>query len=215
MTKDTKTTWRKSLNLPATTFSMRANLAQNEPDSVKRWEGMRLYDLVTDAREGCEPFTFHDGPPFANGDIHVGHMLNKVLKDFIVRSKTLAGYDVPYVPGWDCHGLPIEHQVMQQLGNKAINMSATAIRRGRQRSAERQARQAIRRARREHPDAEQQDRADETPSEPDVAEPVAAIRTKAPRLPRPGLAVASAPQVRGEAKATTKGKRTAFTLQRT
>ena len=115
MSKDTKTNWRKSLNLPATTFPMRANLAQNEAASVKRWDGMSLYDTVIAAREGCEPFTFHDGPPFANGDIHVGHLLNKVLKDIVVRSRLMTGRQCRYVPGWDCHGLPIEYKVMQGL----------------------------------------------------------------------------------------------------
>jgi isoleucyl-tRNA synthetase len=115
MTKDTKTSWRKSLNLPATTFPMRANLSQNEAASVKRWEEMGLYEAVTAAREGCLPFTFHDGPPFANGDIHVGHVLNKVLKDLVVRSQLMCGRQCRYVPGWDCHGLPIEYMVMTDL----------------------------------------------------------------------------------------------------
>lgn len=115
MSKDTKTNWRKSLNLPATTFPMRANLAQNEAASVKRWDGRNLYDAVIEARNGCDPFTFHDGPPFANGDIHVGHLLNKVLKDIVVRSRLMTGRQCRYVPGWDCHGLPIEYKVMQGL----------------------------------------------------------------------------------------------------
>lgn len=115
MTKDTKTNWRKTLNLPATTFPMRANLAQNEAASIKRWDSEQLYDTVTAAREGCEPFTFHDGPPFANGDIHVGHLLNKVLKDIVVRSNLMSGRQCRFVPGWDCHGLPIEYKVMQNL----------------------------------------------------------------------------------------------------
>ncbi|MDP6987213.1 MAG: isoleucine--tRNA ligase [Phycisphaerales bacterium] len=115
MTKDTTTNWRKTLNLPATPFPMRANLAQNEAASVKRWDGMDLYEQVTTAREGCDPFTFHDGPPFANGDIHAGHLLNKVLKDIVVRSRLMSGQQCRYVPGWDCHGLPIEYQVMTDL----------------------------------------------------------------------------------------------------
>ncbi len=115
MTKDTKTNWRKSLNLPRTSFPMRANLAQNEAASLKRWTNERLYDEVTAAREGCDVFTFHDGPPFANGDIHVGHLLNKVLKDIVVRTRLMSGQQCRFVPGWDCHGLPIEYMVMQNL----------------------------------------------------------------------------------------------------
>lgn len=121
--------YKSTLNLPRTRFAMKANLVQNEPASIKRWAAAGLYQKIREVCNGRPTYIFHDGPPYANGSIHLGHLLNKVLKDFIVRSKTLAGYDVPYVPGWDCHGLPIEHQVMQQLGNKAINMSATAIRR--------------------------------------------------------------------------------------
>jgi isoleucyl-tRNA synthetase len=115
MTKDTKTNWRKTLNLPVTAFPMRANLAQNETASAKRWDGLNLYEQVTAAREDCEPFTFHDGPPFANGDIHVGHLLNKVLKDIVVRSRLMSGQQCRFVPGWDCHGLPIEYKVMTDL----------------------------------------------------------------------------------------------------
>ena len=115
MTKDTKTNWRKTLNLPATAFPMRANLAQNETASAKRWDGLNLYEQVIAAREDCEPFTFHDGPPFANGDIHVGHLLNKVLKDIVVRSRLMSGQQCRFVPGWDCHGLPIEYKVMTDL----------------------------------------------------------------------------------------------------
>ncbi|MDP7030184.1 MAG: isoleucine--tRNA ligase [Phycisphaerales bacterium] len=115
MSKDTKTNWRKSLNLPKTAFPMRANLAQNEPATLKRWKAQGVYDAVQDARSGADPFVFHDGPPFANGDIHIGHLLNKVLKDIVVRSHTMAGRQCAFVPGWDCHGLPIEHQVMAGL----------------------------------------------------------------------------------------------------
>ncbi len=111
--------YKKSLNLPKTGFAMRANLVQNEPQSHKRWEAMGLYQKIRDARRGAERFVFHDGPPYANGDIHLGHLLNKVLKDLVVRSKTMAGYDVPYIPGWDCHGLPIEHKVVQERGQGA------------------------------------------------------------------------------------------------
>jgi isoleucyl-tRNA synthetase len=115
MTEKAKTNWRKSLNLPATPFPMRANLSQNEPATLKRWQRRGLYDELMQARDGCEPFVFHDGPPFANGNIHVGHLLNKVLKDFVVRTQNLLGRHCAYVPGWDCHGLPIEHKVMTGL----------------------------------------------------------------------------------------------------
>jgi isoleucyl-tRNA synthetase len=94
---------------------MKANLVQNEPATLKRWEAMKLYDRVRRASGGKPAFTFHDGPPYANGSIHLGHLLNKVLKDTVVRSRTMMGFDVPYVPGWDCHGLPIEHKVMTEL----------------------------------------------------------------------------------------------------
>jgi isoleucyl-tRNA synthetase len=109
--------YKKTLNLPKTAFPMRANLAQNEPASEKRWEQMKLYDRVVAARdaENAEPFVFHDGPPYANGSIHVGHLLNKVLKDIVVRSRLMLGRQCRFVPGWDCHGLPIEYRVMTEL----------------------------------------------------------------------------------------------------
>ncbi len=126
-----KKSYKSTLNLPKTAFPMKANLVQNEPASLKRWERMGLYQRVREARGGPEskPYVFHDGPPYANGAIHLGHLLNKVVKDLIVRSKTMAGYDCPYIPGWDCHGLPIEHKVMQNLGDKARGMNAMQIRR--------------------------------------------------------------------------------------
>ncbi len=111
-----KNRYRDTLNLPQTTFAMKANLVQNEPGSMKRWQAMGLYRRLREAGAGKgKRFVFHDGPPYANGDIHLGHLMNKCLKDFVVRSKTMAGYDTPYVPGWDCHGLPIEHKVMLDL----------------------------------------------------------------------------------------------------
>lgn len=94
---------------------MKANLAQNEPASMKRWDKLGLYEKAVAAREGGEPFTFHDGPPYANGAIHVGHLLNKVLKDIVVRTRLMSGRHCPYIPGWDCHGLPIEHKVVTEL----------------------------------------------------------------------------------------------------
>ena len=107
--------YKATLNLPATAFPMRAKLAENEPRTVERWESQDLYAAVQRSREGAEAFVFHDGPPYANGGIHLGHLLNKALKDFVVRSRLMEGDRVAYVPGWDCHGLPIEHKVMTEL----------------------------------------------------------------------------------------------------
>ncbi len=134
MTEATKPNYKKTLNLPKTGFPMRANLAQNEPQSEKRWKKGGLYEKVIAAREESsegkseDAFVFHDGPPYANGDIHVGHLLNKVLKDFVVRSKMMSGKACRYVPGWDCHGLPIEHKVMTGLveSGKAEKLNALA-----------------------------------------------------------------------------------------
>lgn len=114
-----KPNYKKTLNLPKTGFPMKASLIQNEPATLKRWGkmagGAGLYKAMTGAGVGRERFVFHDGPPYANGSIHLGHLMNKCLKDFVVRTKFMAGYDCPYVPGWDCHGLPIEHRVMTDL----------------------------------------------------------------------------------------------------
>ena len=115
MHESTRTNFSKTLNLPRTGFPMRAALAGNEPTSIARWENARLYETLLAQRAGAEPFVFHDGPPYANGRIHVGQLLNKVLKDFVVRSRLMAGRHCPFVPGWDCHGLPIEHKVMSDL----------------------------------------------------------------------------------------------------
>ncbi|MCC6427151.1 MAG: isoleucine--tRNA ligase [Phycisphaerales bacterium] len=113
---DAKSRYRGTLNLPQTAFPMKANLVQNEPASMKRWQGMGVYRRLREAgTTSTSRFVFHDGPPYANGDIHLGHLMNKCLKDFVVRSKTMAGFDTPYIPGWDCHGLPIEHKVMTDL----------------------------------------------------------------------------------------------------
>ncbi len=113
-----KNRYRDTLNLPQTPFPMKANLVQNEPASLKRWQGMGLYEKVRAGRKGAKKFVFHDGPPYANGGIHLGHLMNKCLKDLVVRTRTMAGFDVPYVPGWDCHGLPIEHKVMTEMVEK-------------------------------------------------------------------------------------------------
>ncbi len=115
---ESKPDYRKTLNLPKTSFPMKANLIQNEPASMKRWSKLGGEGLYAALRAQDKPrgtFAFHDGPPYANGSIHLGHLMNKCLKDFVVRTRTMMGYDTPFVPGWDCHGLPIEHKVMTEL----------------------------------------------------------------------------------------------------
>jgi isoleucyl-tRNA synthetase len=119
---------KKTLNLPKTNFSMKANLPQNEPKWLERWEKMGIYSRIRESRKGAPSYVLHDGPPYANGAIHEGHALNKCLKDFVVKSKTMAGFDSPYVPGWDCHGLPIEIKVDEALGRKKLEMPAYAVR---------------------------------------------------------------------------------------
>lgn len=110
--------YRKTLNLPTTGFSMKANLREKEPQIIKRWESEALYDQILQARKEGKPYILHDGPPYANGEIHIGHALNKVLKDIIVKYRTMTGRYSPYVPGWDCHGLPIELHVVRDLKAK-------------------------------------------------------------------------------------------------
>ena len=123
------TDYRPTVFLPKTDFPMRGGLPTLEPMLVERWQAMGLYDRLRQAAKGREKFVLHDGPPYANGRIHIGHALNKILKDIIIKSKTMAGYQVPYVPGWDCHGLPIEHQVLKELGDKKKTLDTPAIRR--------------------------------------------------------------------------------------
>ena len=120
---------KATLTLPQTDFPMKANLPQNEPTRLAAWTGNRLYEQIRSARKGSPSYILHDGPPYANGPIHLGHALNKSLKDFVVKSKTMAGFDAPYVPGWDCHGLPIEIKVDEQLGRKKLEMPAISVRR--------------------------------------------------------------------------------------
>ncbi|RQD73114.1 MAG: isoleucine--tRNA ligase, partial [Candidatus Syntrophonatronum acetioxidans] len=110
--------YKDTLNLPKTDFPMRANLPNREPEILKYWEDINLYETVQKSREGKKKFILHDGPPYANGDIHMGTALNKVLKDIVVKYKTMKGFDSPFVPGWDTHGLPIEHQIIK---TKKIN----------------------------------------------------------------------------------------------
>jgi isoleucyl-tRNA synthetase len=116
MPDDTKVDYKSTLNLPETPFPMRGDLAKREPAWVQRWLETRLYDRIREKCKGRPKFVLHDGPPYANGDIHLGHAVNKILKDMVVKSKTMAGFDAPYVPGWDCHGLPIEHQIEKKHG---------------------------------------------------------------------------------------------------
>ena len=118
---------KATLNLPQTAFPMKANLPQNEPKRLEKWASLRLYDKLRQARVGRPSYLLHDGPPYANGPIHLGHALNKGLKDFVVKSKTMAGLDSPYVPGYDCHGLPIEIKVDEQLGRKKLEMPVPAV----------------------------------------------------------------------------------------
>src|SRR5436853_579011 len=127
---------KRTVNLPRTDFPMKANLPQAEPKLLERWETENLFAKIRAARAGRPMYVLHDGPPYANGRIHLGTAFNKILKDFIVKSKTMAGYDSPYVPGWDCHGLPIEIKVDSELGGKKAQMSAVEIRRACRKYAE-------------------------------------------------------------------------------
>jgi isoleucyl-tRNA synthetase len=121
--------WKDTCNLPRTAFSMKANLQATEPETVARWEAMDLYGKIRAARKGAPKYLLHDGPPYANGEIHMGHALNKILKDLVVKSHNMLGFDAPYVPGWDCHGLPIELKVDRELGPKKKQMSIADFRR--------------------------------------------------------------------------------------
>ncbi len=127
---------KRTVNLPKTAFPMKANLPQTEPKLLERWEKDGLYHRIRASRAGRPLYVLHDGPPYANGRIHLGTAFNKILKDFIVKSKTMAGFDSPYVPGWDCHGLPIEIKVDSDLGSKKAHMSAVEIRRACRKYAE-------------------------------------------------------------------------------
>ncbi|MCS6897705.1 MAG: class I tRNA ligase family protein, partial [Nitrospira sp.] len=120
--------YKATLNLPRTDFPMKANLPQREPELLAWWEEQKLYQRIQEMGKGRPRYVLHDGPPYANGHIHIGHALNKILKDIIVKSKTMAGFHAPYVPGWDCHGLPIEHQVLKELGEKKNDLDVSAIR---------------------------------------------------------------------------------------
>ncbi len=131
-----KLEWKDTLNLPRTDFPMKAQLSQKEPETLKKWEAAGIYETVLASRAGCPSYILHDGPPYANGNIHLGTAMNKILKDFIIRSKLMDGFFSPFIPGWDCHGLPIEHKVDQELGPRKKSMSQLQVRQECRRYAE-------------------------------------------------------------------------------
>ncbi|PKN63159.1 MAG: isoleucine--tRNA ligase [Deltaproteobacteria bacterium HGW-Deltaproteobacteria-15] len=120
--------YKDTLNLPRTDFPMKANLVKKEPEMIAGWEKDKLYQRIRESSKGRKRYTLHDGPPYANGNIHMGTAFNKILKDIIIKSKQMSGFDAPYVPGWDCHGLPIEHKVDQELGGRKKSMSQVEVR---------------------------------------------------------------------------------------
>jgi len=122
-----KKSYKETLNLPQTGFAMEAKLVQNEPKRLEKWREMRLYERILEARAGAEKWVLHDGPPFANGDIHIGTLTNKTLKDVIIRFRTMQGYLSPYVPGWDCHGLPIEHKIQEEIKKEGKNIREMSV----------------------------------------------------------------------------------------
>jgi isoleucyl-tRNA synthetase len=136
MATETTLELKTTVNLPDTPFPLKGNLSQNEPTRLQRWEEIKLYELLRETRAGRPLFVLHDGPPYANGRIHLGHVLNKVLKDFCIKSRSMMGYWTPYVPGWDCHGLPIEIKVEEELGARKHNMPVIEIRRAARKHAE-------------------------------------------------------------------------------
>ncbi|MCC6171003.1 MAG: class I tRNA ligase family protein, partial [Gammaproteobacteria bacterium] len=120
--------YKQTINLPKTDFPMKADLAQREPKMLERWEAQNTYARLREVARGRPRFVLHDGPPYANGAIHIGHAVNKILKDIIVKSRGLDGFDAPYVPGWDCHGLPIELAVEKKHGRPGGKLDATQFR---------------------------------------------------------------------------------------
>src|SRR6516164_8699314 len=119
--------YKNTLNLPRTEFPMKADLVNREPERLRHWESSKLYQRIQAARAGAPKFVLHDGPPFANGEVHIGTALNKILKDIVVKYKTLRGFSAPYIPGWDCHGLPIEFKVSQEMrksGDTSVDPAA-------------------------------------------------------------------------------------------
>jgi isoleucyl-tRNA synthetase len=128
MSQEQPASYKATLNLPATDFPMKADLVKSEPSRLAKWQSSNLYARLMEARRDATPFILHDGPPFANGDIHIGHVVNKTLKDIVLRYKSMAGFKCPYVPGWDCHGLPIEHKIQEQIGPTWRDMPVADIR---------------------------------------------------------------------------------------
>lgn len=120
--------YKNTLNLPKTEFPMKADLPKREPGVLDKWAGMKLYDLIRKKQSGKPKYILHDGPPYANGNIHMGHVLNKVLKDIVIKYRTMAGFDAPYVPGWDCHGLPIEYQLLKEMGKNKHDLNKVEFR---------------------------------------------------------------------------------------
>src|SRR4051812_47322835 len=120
--------YKATLNLPDTQFPMKADLAKREPEILSRWAESKLYSRILEARRNAPPYVLHDGPPYANGHIHYGHILNKILKDIVCKYRTMAGHYVEYKPGWDCHGLPIELAVQRKLSDKIATMTPLEIR---------------------------------------------------------------------------------------
>src|SRR4051812_29470474 len=122
-----KNVYKETLNLPQTPFAMEAKLTQNEPARLKGWQEQDLYGQLIRSRASAEKWVLHDGPPFANGDIHIGHLINKTLKDVILRFGSLQGFQTPYVPGWDCHGLPIEHKIQEEIKKEGKNIREMSV----------------------------------------------------------------------------------------
>jgi isoleucyl-tRNA synthetase len=120
--------YKDTLNLPSTKFPMKANLPQREPDILKFWDTINLYKKIRDKHAESDNYILHDGPPYANGDIHIGHAVNKVLKDIVTKSKTFSGFNAPFIPGWDCHGLPIELMVEKKYGKSKFKDNKNAFR---------------------------------------------------------------------------------------
>jgi isoleucyl-tRNA synthetase len=128
MTDENKVKWKDTLNLPKTGFPMKAQLSRKEPQILDKWQSSGIYKKIIEKRKGMDLYILHDGPPYANGNIHLGHALNKILKDFVVKTKSMEGFLAPYIPGWDCHGLPIEIKVDKELGSKKEKMAVIDIR---------------------------------------------------------------------------------------
>ena len=128
MAADNTPNYKDTLNLPNTAFPMKGNLPQTEPERLKKWEDQNTYEKMLDRNAGRPKFVMPDGPPYANGNIHVGHVLNKVLKDIVIKYKNMQGYQAAFVPGWDCHGLPIELKVTKKLGPKRKELSDKQVR---------------------------------------------------------------------------------------